>query len=944
MADDPTKKPGSITQVADDSDERISEVSNVNRAISNMQKQVDQQVSEMSSDVGDAEAIGSVQNSMIKVLQKLSYTVGDIGKGFGKISTNVAKSGKDAVSQYGRAIGQDINVNKQNIVAMALSKSTPIYGYFISKFMETDVWKSAAAKMKASIGNALSSVGQRLKGAVGSIRSSRKDKKDTDPLSKQARSIKVPHLARGGIVEKAGLAKLHAAEVVMPIDKLLSRIDDQVNLTRTMARTVQKGQLRSMAKMNTYVGSLEQHQKVGLVKGFFKALKDVHTQYEEPAEQRSLRALLAIQDALGAQIGSWTQVWQKMLIQNPVFRNAMITGNLIKKTLAAPFAPAYSFFKQRGGYMGHLSNSKQPFEAMSENVGVLYTGSMFRLDAISLYTKATAEAVRDLSSMFTGVRYDKLPGIKTGKWSFFGFARKMLNASTKLGMKGAGKWLDLGTGDTKAQDKLGGWAEKLTKERKIPWFGSHSRDIEDLYGPGKGKKEKKVSYKENRKAKKEAKNKDKEQSTSKKILKITDKNQRTAMKDFNLSKRALKAAKENLKENKEMNQREKRKSIFGFLKGGFGAIKTLLGSVMGLVLPLFMSAGFFGGGGGLGGTIGKLLKNVFLGKGGKGGLVRSIGSGFMKFLGKATTITALTGLGSVIGVAGAAAIGLAIGTGIDELLGISDKFAKLQDRWDNKAHELMSALDAQKVGQIKEMQSGSREGYKEYYNVRGMGAIAHNAQQRRSDLGGWGRRHITTINSAQETYMRDNIGEYMKFTPETITALRSEWLNERGGYLAKGMGADAEKYGKRREAAFLKFLKSKGKTMTKDEAAKQYKTYQEERGVGKFGQMMDKLPEIKDSMVGLYTRTYDVANQQVNEAVLTTQALKNKLETTSSDALRASKEAAGKVGDAFNQGMTVVSNTINNASTSNVTPAAQARQAMKDQFNQLLLRGDVDGD
>ena len=38
MADEPIKTPGSITQQADKSNERISEISNVNLAISNMQK------------------------------------------------------------------------------------------------------------------------------------------------------------------------------------------------------------------------------------------------------------------------------------------------------------------------------------------------------------------------------------------------------------------------------------------------------------------------------------------------------------------------------------------------------------------------------------------------------------------------------------------------------------------------------------------------------------------------------------------------------------------------------------------------------------------------------------------------------------------------------------------------------------------------------------------
>ena len=243
---------------------------------------------------------------MNKVLQKLSYTVGDIGKGFAKISTDVAKGGKDALADYGRAISQDINYNKQNIVAMALSKSTPVYGYFISKFMETDVWKNAADKMKSNISNTLSSVGQTLKDKLSGLRPGGKKKKDTDSLSKQTRSVKVPQMAKGGVVEKAGLAKLHAAEVVLPVDKLLSRIDEQISVGKEMAKTMEKGQIHALAKMHTYVGGVEQMQKGGMFKGMFKALRAVQTQYEEPAQQRMLRALLAIQETLGAQVGTWS--------------------------------------------------------------------------------------------------------------------------------------------------------------------------------------------------------------------------------------------------------------------------------------------------------------------------------------------------------------------------------------------------------------------------------------------------------------------------------------------------------------------------------------------------------------------------------------------------------------------------------------------------------------
>jgi hypothetical protein len=64
MADEPTKTPGSITQPADDSNQRISEISNINRTISTMQKQIDQQLTEIDKDVGTSEAISEVRQSV----------------------------------------------------------------------------------------------------------------------------------------------------------------------------------------------------------------------------------------------------------------------------------------------------------------------------------------------------------------------------------------------------------------------------------------------------------------------------------------------------------------------------------------------------------------------------------------------------------------------------------------------------------------------------------------------------------------------------------------------------------------------------------------------------------------------------------------------------------------------------------------------------------------
>ena len=1111
-----TKTSGSITQKADNSNERISEISNINRTISNMQKKVDQQLGEMSKDVGNTEAISSVQNSMNKVLQKLSTTVGDIGKGFGKVSVDVAKSSKDVITQYGQAISQDINVNKQNIVAMALSKSTPIYGYFISKFMETDVWKSASARMKENIGNTLSSVGQKLKNVIGDLKTSKTSKKDTDSLSKQTRSIKVPHMAKGGVVEKAGLAKLHAAEVVMPVDKLLSRIDDQVTTTRLMAKNVEQGQLHSMAKMNTYVGSLEQFQKRGLIKGFFTALKDVQTQYEEPSSRRMLRAVLSIQDVLGAQIGKWSQVWQNMLIQNPVFRNAMLMGNLLRKTLAAPFAPVYSIFKQRGGYRGHLSKSKSPLEALNENIGSLYTGTMYRLDGIATYTKATAEATRDISSAIIGKTYDKLPGIKTGKWSIFGMARKFLNTATNFIVKSIGNVISIQLKHSHFRKQFDDIAEALTKERKlgISTKSGFKKYLSELYGEGKENPEEEKLKQKKIKSKDEGQyspywaglsksfnKKDKSlritdtnqkeiDNTSKKLLQITDKNYQQDAKEFKVSKKALKYAESNLKENKQANERSRRQSIFGFLSGGFGAVKGLLTNVMGFIGPL-LTGGLSGLlGGGLGGLLG----------GGSGGVLKKI-TGFI-----ASKPFALA-LGGALGVAFAGTAGWALGKKLDEVLGITDAINNWYSWNEKQGREVRKTLGTGIQDSQKERLHGGEQGYKDQKRLSLPSLMNKEAARRKKDVGWLGRFNFDQISDAQYLYQRNNINKYMPYSAVEQSAIRSQWLDE-GGFRGGKFKEDIKEYGERRESAFLKYLMVHGKPMSNNEMIEDQNKYQKqisarpdykgesidspyttkdgithmpipkevdttfkkvqdlakeklteakktitetikvgkdhavrlkkeagiasatitetakeqaikakkiatetiktgkdyavklkkEAGIAsatitetakeqaikakktatetvKAGKdhmaglkrdmstvsgtaidlakkqtnetkksAMDKMPTIKDSMVALYSRKHDLVKQQVTETVLSTQALAEVMKTTTVNAIKASKEAAGKVGDAINQNTVVVSNTISNASSTVTNGAKSFATNIEDQYNQYLIRGDVDGD
>jgi hypothetical protein len=165
----PTKPtPGSITQTADSQKDRINNISNVSSAINAMQKDVDQKISETNKRVERKDEVQAVQGLMSQSISKLNQTLGALTTGIAKITTDTARATAGAINQYGKAISEDISFNKKSVVAMALAKTSPIYGYFVSKFMETNVWKQALTKMKTSIMQTMGAILRPFKGSPAS--------------------------------------------------------------------------------------------------------------------------------------------------------------------------------------------------------------------------------------------------------------------------------------------------------------------------------------------------------------------------------------------------------------------------------------------------------------------------------------------------------------------------------------------------------------------------------------------------------------------------------------------------------------------------------------------------------------------------------------------------------------------------------------------------------
>ncbi len=479
----PPSKPGSITQSADEQIDRIGNVSNVSRTVSTMQKDVKQQITETKQMVDESEGISSVQNSMSKVLDKLSDTIGALSQGVKTITVDTAKATKDAIGDYGKAISADISFNKQSVVAMALARSTPIYGYFVAKFMETDVFKRAAEKMKTSIGKAFGS----LAGIF------RRDAK----TGKQKRIVgKIPHMARGGYVEKEGVAKIHAGEVVMPIEKILSRMDESTSITKNVSKILTKltlQQATSTTSMHAMVMGMEDQKggkRVGLIKDVLKLAREGKERYKDPLEVRQLRELIAIRESLGGELKVWPEVWSKLLMKHPGFRNMMAITKLMGKfALLIHWKPVYALFKSRGGYGSYLSKSSKPLNALNQNMGTHFVESMWRYDNMLNLLKAIAIATRDTAATITGKKYGSLKGVGTGTWSVAGAAARLAGLVTGAAMKGLGKIPGLGF--------MGKGGKALTRKSLTGRYGS-SYSLGESGGTNQIGEIKKVKSKRNR--------------------------------------------------------------------------------------------------------------------------------------------------------------------------------------------------------------------------------------------------------------------------------------------------------------------------------------------------------------------------------------------------------------------------------------------------------------
>lgn len=355
---------GAMVKLKQESDRSSNSISGT---VAMMQKTLEDTRKDVQK-IGPKGGVEKVSKSTESILTKLGYTVDNLTKGVKQIMVDTAKGTKDALAAYSKAISEDISVNKQNVVAMALARTSPLFGYFVSRFVETDVFKKAASKM----GSILMSPFKRKEKGFG-------------------REGGVPHMQHGGYVERGGTAMLHSAEVVMPIDKLLARIDERYRESREEGEKKNKKRMgdwfrlwsRYSLGLTTRAIKREKLGRRGLMASFVGGLKEEFQTTELPALERIATEITELREATiksSTTLEKLGAAWRTALYEHPVFRSMVGLVKTYTKTITFPWK---LIFKAKGKYDKNLPRTgRNVFQNMSGILATIYVGMMWKADEV----------------------------------------------------------------------------------------------------------------------------------------------------------------------------------------------------------------------------------------------------------------------------------------------------------------------------------------------------------------------------------------------------------------------------------------------------------------------------------------------------------------------------------------------------------------------------------
>jgi len=347
-----------------------------------------------------------------KVLGKLAGAVEAATSSIEKVASNAVRYTKETLDQYSKQIGQDISVNKKNLMALSITQASPVFGYFVSKFFETEAFQNTMKKIKDGFITAIRSVVDKLRGIItgtwGGL------KRVVGLKKKESFDEKIPKMAKGGYVSKGGLTRLHAAEVVMPIDKLLDRIDEKYeDKFNTMFK---KFNIQQTDRVSKSVQKLDTSNRV--------------------YNREILESLVEIRIALAGYTKGFREwissMFQDFLLKHPALRFVYSMSSwFIGRARGLINFP----FTRRGGYKKFLSKDPNAFNATRDILNTTFVFSMDKYDTIIQLLTQQLTATQDMASAFTGKKYKTALHKTYPEYTIAGAFMRLLGR----GAKGIGK-------------------------------------------------------------------------------------------------------------------------------------------------------------------------------------------------------------------------------------------------------------------------------------------------------------------------------------------------------------------------------------------------------------------------------------------------------------------------------------------------------------------------
>jgi len=483
---------------------KTSDIDKINGAIGKMKGTTGSRIVDI-KEAGRSKEIRTMSRSMIKVLGKMEETVEAMAKGAKTISYDTAQIARKSLSQYSQAISGEISIDKQKFVTMALSRTSPLFGYFASKFMETSVFKDATEKIKSRMTDAMSGVADKFKGVmsrevdrtkgfideaghkINELKAERRALKSTprkviqgeskaeekryidstiDKKMKKAQKS-IPKMQKGGVLEKDKTIRAHAGEAIVPVSKLFNQMDKSRKETTSSVKDFMKGLFSFQTKQNLAIMDEVSKERKGFFKGFADTMKNVHVDYERSTTDVT-RAILDMRNAMTGMTGKWTLLWQRMLIQNPVMR-FIYYG--VKDFMAVVSSPFKMLFKARSKYGSEVPRSANVFQNIAGTLGLIYDVHAQKFDVLIQRQEDTIGAIKDSSQMISGGVADEMEPVQKTTYTVAG---KML--------RGIAAPIEFAIGKTLPEEM----SKTLNKQRELTLASVGATLGKGLVGTGKG--------------------------------------------------------------------------------------------------------------------------------------------------------------------------------------------------------------------------------------------------------------------------------------------------------------------------------------------------------------------------------------------------------------------------------------------------------------------------